>query len=217
MENEIIIDKFNFKEYWKEFSQDILKEVVTQLKILGYDYHKSSESLLNSQDIHYWFKHPQRIAKLDLNIKSDTIVSSDNVIELNEIHISLALDNSFNIITNYWVDYPSVKQSLADITNIKNNTFEYPTLNFSGLSKITNEIKKYDMRVFKTVDDTMDTMTEDLIEYLHGRFNNKNSDFSSLENYIAWLEWLGIDVLKFAISHDINSLLPQTVKDVFIF
>ena len=214
MENEIIIDKFNFKEYWKEFSKDILKEVVTQLKILGYDFHKSTESLMNSQDIHYFFKHPQRIAKLDLNIKSDTTVSSNNVIELHEIHISLGIDNSVNIITNYWIDYPSIQQSLADITNIKNNTFKYPTLNFSGLSKITNEIKKYDMRVFKTADDTM---TEDLIKHLHGRFNNKNSDFSSLENYIAWLEWLGIDVLKFAISHNINALLPQTVKDIFLF
>ena len=52
---------------------------------------------------------------------------------------------------------------------------------------------------------------------MHGAYNDKNADFSSLENYIAWLEWLGIDVINFAISHKTDDLLPQTAKDVFLF
>ncbi len=213
MENEITIDKFKYEEPWEEFSRNILKMVIPKLKTLGYKLHISEEDL-NIDGMQYWFKHPQRIAKLVLHIRTDITSLSNNGIELHEIHISLGIDNSFNNITSYWIDYPRIQQSLADITNIKNNTFKYPTLNFSGLSKITNEIKKYDIRVFKKADDTM---TSDFINRVHGAYNDKNADFSSLENYIAWLEWLGIDVLKFAISHNINALLPQTAKDVFLF
>ena len=60
-------------------------------------------------------------------------------------------------------------------------------------------------------------MNSNFIEMVHGPFDNKNSDFSSLENYIAWLEWLGVDVTEFAIAHKNVDLLPQTAKDVFLF
>lgn len=216
MENEIIIDKFKYEEPWKEFSRNILKMVIPKLKTLGYKLH-ISEEYLNIDGMYYWFKHPQRITKLVLNIRTDITSFSNKAIELNEINIIIAIDNSINLITEYqnaWLDYADIYQPLANITNIKKNTFEFPKLDFSKVSELKDEITKFDNFVFKTTDNKMNS---NFIEMVHGPFDNKNSDFSSLENYIAWLEWLGIDVINFAISHKTDDLLPQTAKDVFLF
>ena len=213
MENEIIIDKFKYEKSWEMFSRNILKMVIPKLKTLGYKLH-ISEEYLNIDGMQYWFKHPQRIAKLVLNIRTDITTLSNKAIELNEISIIIAIDNSINAINDYWMDYNDVYQDLANITNIKNNTFKSPTLNFSVLSKMADEINKFDRFIFNAADNKM---SGDFINRVHGAYNDKNVDFSSLENYIAWLEWLGIDVINFAISHKTDDLLPQTAKDAFLF
>lgn len=216
MEKQIIIDTHKYEKSWKMFSQNILKMVVPKLKTLGYELHISDE-YLNVDGMYYWFKHPQRIAKICLMVRTDISLLLNNGIDINEIHIGLSLNNSINLITEYqnaWLDYADIYQSLAFIENIKKNTFEFPQLDFSKVSELKDEITKFDNFVFKTTDNKMNS---NFIEIVHGPFDNKNSDFSSLENYIAWLEWLGIDVINFAISHKTDDLLPQTAKDVFLF
>ena len=216
MEKQIIIDTHKYEKSWEMFSQNILKMVVPKLKTLGYELYISDE-YLNVEGMYYWFKHPQRIAKLVLNIRTDISSLSNNGIDINEIHIGLSLNNSINLITEYqnaWLDYADIYQPLAFIENIKKNTFKFPKLDFSKVSELKDEITKFDNFVFKTTDNKMNS---NFIEMVHGPFDNKNSDFSSLENYIAWLEWLGIDVINFAISHKTDDLLPQTAKDVFLF
>ena len=216
MEKQLIIDTHKYEKSWEMFSQNILKMVVPKLKTLGYELHISDE-YLNIDGMYYWFKHPQRIAKLVLNIRTDISSLSNNGININEIHIGLSLNNSINLITEYqnaWLDYTDIYQPLAFIDNIKKNTFKFPKLDFSKVSELKDEITKFDNFVFKTTDNKMNS---NFIEMVHGPFDNKNSDFSSLENYIAWLEWLGIDVTEFAIAHKNVDLLPQTAKDVFLF
>ena len=216
MEKQLIIDTHKYEKSWEMFSQNILKMVVPKLKTLGYELHISDE-YLNIDGMYYWFKHPQRIAKLVLNIRTDISSLSNNGININEIHIGLSLNNSINLITEYqnaWLDYADIYQPLAFIENIKKNTFKFPKLDFSKVSELKDEITKFDNFVFKTTDNKMNS---NFIEMVHGPFDNKNSDFSSLENYIAWLEWLGIDVTEFAIAHKNVDLLPQTAKDVFLF
>ena len=216
MEKQIIIDTHKYEKSWKMFSQNILKMVIPKLKTLGYELHISDE-YLNVDGMYYWFKHPQRIAKICLMVRTDISLLLNNGIDINEIHIGLSLNNSINLITEYqnaWLDYADIYQSLAFIENIKKNTFKFPKLDFSKVSELKDEITKFDNFVFKTTDNKMNS---NFIEMVHGPFDNKNSDFSSLENYIAWLEWLGIDVINFAISHKTDDLLPQTAKDVFLF
>ena len=82
MENEIIIDKFKYEEPWEEFSRNILKMVIPKLKTLGYKLH-ISEEYLNIDGMQYWFKHPQRIAKLVLNIKSEKFTLDKQDLEKN--------------------------------------------------------------------------------------------------------------------------------------
>ena len=154
MENEIIIDKFKYEKSWEMFSRNILKMVIPKLKTLGYKLH-ISEEYLNIDGMQYWFKHPQRIAKLVLNIRTDITALSNKAIELNEINIIIAIDNSINAINDYWMDYNDVYQDLANITNIKNNTFKSPTLNFSVLSKMVDEINKFDRFIFNAADNKM--------------------------------------------------------------
>lgn len=216
MEKQIIIDIHKYEKSWEMFSQNILKMVIPKLKTLGYELYISDE-YLNVEGMYYWFKHPQRIAKICLMVRADITVLLNNGIDINEIHIGLSLNNSINLITEYqnaWLDYADIYQPLAFIENIKKNTFKFPKLDFSKVSELKDEITKFDNFVFKTTDNKMNS---NFIEIVHGPFDNKNSDFSSLENYIAWLEWLGIDVINFAISHKTDDLLPQTAKDVFLF
>ena len=216
MENEIIIGKFKYEKSWEMFSRNILKMVIPKLKTLGYELYISDE-YLNVEGMYYWFKHPQRIAKICLMVRADITVLLNNGIDINETHIGLSLNNSINLITEYqnaWLDYADIYQPLAFIENIKKNTFKFPKLDFSKVSELKDEITKFDNFVFKTTDNKMNS---NFINRVHGAYNDKNADFSSLENYIAWLEWLGIDVINFAISHKTDDLLPQTAKDVFLF
>lgn len=209
----------DYNKVFNNFAIDVKNIITNKLKTTGYQEWIDDDSL-GVEGYYCWWKHPSRVAKIFLSI--DSGFTTNDEFKLQHIYIQLSINNAVNTVTEMHEminDYPETYNSYGDLFTIKdivNNTFEFkPTfLKFKILDVIFDNIQKLENRIFFDYDKTMNN---NQVEAIHGPFNNNNSDFKNWSDYKNWLEWLDIDVTKFAIAKDLIELYPPEAKEIFIF
>lgn len=211
--------KPDYNTTFNTFSNDIKNIITGKLKETGYEEWLDDDSL-GVEGYYCWWKHPSRVAKIFLSIDSGFTTKGE--FKLQHIYVQLSINNAVNTVTEMHEminDYPETYNSDADLFTIKdinNNTFEFKPefLKFKILDGIFENIQKLENRIFFDYDKTMNN---NQVEAIHGSFDNAGSDFKNWVDYKTWLEWLDIDVTKFAIAKDLIELYPPEAKEIFIF
>lgn len=225
------INPKNYNPPFKKHARMIRDKITKALKPYGYVEH-IEDDYLGIEGFFQYYKHPQRVCKIFFSLNSDFSDLRDpetgevgpygaEALEIHEIMGYLETGNSINTQTDMHEEmidseWEGIGDSFYHQRSQGDNTFDAnPRITVkSTIEKVLKNARLYDEHVAAKY--SME-MSKTGLESVFGKFGDKNSDFASVEDVVVWLEWLGYDPVKYATEEGIDELLPQTVKDVFLF
>lgn len=206
-------------EAFNSLAEIIKDKIENELKDLGYQLYIIDDSL-GIEGYMAFFSHPTKVTQLMLGVNTEFDVISKDEVVIDSVYAQLTITR-VNISTDYLeniIDFPETSKlfQLWDM-EVKNNEITLDLTKISSDSVIEDVLETVFDAERRFFDMFKKSLRDNNFENVYGKIGEKASVFKSIDDVCTYLENFDIDPKEFGVNENIEILMPDNVKDVFLF